>query len=247
MTDLTLIHVPVSHYSEKARWALDHKRIPHKRRWPPGGFHPLVTFVVTRGKHQTVPALLMDGEGIGDSTEIIRRLEERFPDPPLYPSDPADRARALALEEFFDDELGPQIRQMVYHHLTSDSEALAELTMHQVQYGHRATLGVNKRILTRFLDLRFRTADPDLAEESERKVVEAVDRLEAELDGRDYLVGARFSVADLTAAALLYPLILPPQTPWQPTRLPDRWEELRRSQSDRPALRWGAEMYRRHR
>ena len=74
-----LCHVPVSHYSEKARWALDYKRIPHTRRWPPGGFHPVVTFILTRGKHQTVPVLVMDGEGIGDSTEIIRRLEERFP------------------------------------------------------------------------------------------------------------------------------------------------------------------------
>jgi glutathione S-transferase len=247
VTGLTLIHVPVSHYSEKARWALDYKRVPHKRRWPPGGFHPLVTFIVTRGKHQTVPALLMDGEGIGDSTEIIRRLEERFPDPPLYPADPAERTRALALEDYFDEHLGPQIRQMAYHHLTSDPEALAELTMHQVQYGHKATLGFNKRVLTRFLDLRFRTADPDLAEESERKVVAAVDRLEAELGGREYLVGDSFTVADLTAAALLYPLILPPQTPWQPTRLPERWAALRDSQRERPAIRWGAEMYRRHR
>ena len=73
----TLIHVPVSHYSEKARWALDYKRIPHTRRWPPAGFHPLVTYIVTRGAHQTVPVLMIDGEGVGDSTEIIRRLEAR--------------------------------------------------------------------------------------------------------------------------------------------------------------------------
>ena len=136
---------------------------------------------------------------------------------------------------------------MAYHHLTSDPQGLAELTMHQVQYGHKATLGLNKRVLTRFLDLRFRTADPDLAEESERKVIAAVDRLEDELAGREFLVGDRFSVADLTAASLLYPLILPPQMPWRPSRLPERWAGLAASQADRPALKWGAEMYRRHR
>ena len=95
-----LCHVPVSHYSEKARWALDYKRIPHTRRWPPGGFHPLVTWILTRGRHQTVPVLVLDGEGIGDSTEIIRRLEERFPEPALYPSKlgrSAPRARARGL------------------------------------------------------------------------------------------------------------------------------------------------------
>jgi glutathione S-transferase len=247
MTDLTLVHVPVSHYSEKVRWALDYKRIPHKRRWPPGGFHPLVTFIVTRGRHQTVPALLMDGEGIGDSTEIIRRLEERFPDAPLYPEDAAERARAIELEEFFDEHLGPQIRQMAYHYLTSDPEPLAELTMHQMHDLPHARFGVSRRILTTFLDLRFRTADPELAREGEQEVVAAIDRLEAELDGREYLVGDRFSVADLTAAALLYPLILPPQMPWRPSRFPDAWTEFQASQADRPGLRWGAEMYRRHR
>ena len=28
----TLWHISLSHYSEKVRWALDHKRIPHRRR-----------------------------------------------------------------------------------------------------------------------------------------------------------------------------------------------------------------------
>ena len=39
----------------------------------------------------------------------------------------------------------------------------------------------------------------------------AVDRIESERDGRDYLVGESFTVADLTAAALLYPLVWPPE------------------------------------
>jgi hypothetical protein len=39
---ITLWHVPLSHYSEKARWALDFKRIPHTRRAILGGAHPLV-------------------------------------------------------------------------------------------------------------------------------------------------------------------------------------------------------------
>lgn len=77
--------------------------------------------------------------------------------------------------------------------------------------------------------------------------MEAIDRLEAELDGREYLAGDRFSVADLTAAALLDPIIRPPQAPWQPSRWPDAWAKFQASQADRPAIRWGAEMYRRHR
>ena len=79
-----LIHVPVSHYREKARWALDLKRVPHIRRLATGVLHQLASLIATRGRHSTVPALGLDGEPIGDSTAIIGRLEERFPEPSLY-------------------------------------------------------------------------------------------------------------------------------------------------------------------
>src|SRR3954452_9989375 len=92
--NITLWHAPQSHYSEKARWALDYKRIPHTRRALLAGTHPLVTWILTRRKHQTVPVLTIDGHGIGDSTAVIAELERRFPDPPLYPADAAERRRA---------------------------------------------------------------------------------------------------------------------------------------------------------
>jgi glutathione S-transferase len=119
--------------------------------------------------------------------------------------------------------------------------------MHQVQYGHRATLGITKKVLNRFLDLRFSTGSPERAREAEEKVVLALDRLEAELEGREYLVGDRFSVADLTAAALLYPFVLPPETPWRPSRLPEPWIAFNEAHRGRPSHAWVEEMYRRHR
>ena len=239
--------MPVSHYSEKARGALDYKRVPHRRRWPPGGLHPAVTWIATRGKHQTVPVLLMDGDGIGDSTEIIRRLEERYPEPPLYPADPDERRRALELEDWFDEECGPYVRRLVYHHLTSDPDLLTELAQHQVQYGVDALIGLNKAILKRFLDLRFATSSPERARHAEEKVVAALERFDAELEGREYLTGDTFSVADLTAAALLYPFDMPPQTPWRPSRDPEPWVEFTEAHGGRPCHAWVAEMYSRHR
>jgi glutathione S-transferase len=242
-----LIHVPVSHYSEKVRWALDLKRVPHIRRWPPGGLHPLASLVATHGRHDTVPALVFDEEAIGDSTAIIGRLEERYPDPSLYPEAAADRRRALELEDFFDEELGPYIRRWAYHHLTRDAELIAELAAHQMQYLPDAALTVAKPGLRLFLNLRFSTASPDRARAAEEKVVAALDRLEAELDGGEYLVGGHFTVADLTAAALLYPLVMPAQVAWRPSRLPRAWSEFLETHEGRPSLEWVAEMYRRHR
>src|SRR5581483_8192578 len=95
MAALVLWHLPVSNYNEKARWALDHKGLPHVRRAAVAGPHSRIAQRLTGGK--TFPVLVVDGEAVGDSTRIIERLERMRPDPPLYPADPEARARALEL------------------------------------------------------------------------------------------------------------------------------------------------------
>ena len=63
-------------------------------------------------------------------------------------------------------------------------------------------------------------------------MIAALDRLERELDnaGGEYLAGDAFSVADLTAAALFYPLVNPPEGP---SILPDPTPEGSRSSAPR--------------
>jgi glutathione S-transferase len=242
-----LWHIEVSHFSEKARWALDYKEIPHVRKTPLPGVHGAFALALTRGAHRRLPILQLEGRTIADSTAIVAALEEYRADPALYPADPAELERALELEDYFDEQLGPYTRRLVYHHLTSDPELLAELAAHQVQWGLDSLSGVSKRVLKLFLNLRFATDDPERAKRAEEKVVAALDRLDAELEGREYLAGDGFSVADLTAASLLYPIALPPQTPWRPSRLPDAWLDFNTAHGDRPSVRYVLEMYRRHR
>ena len=51
--------------------------------------------------------VLIDGELVlTDSTVIAEYLDEAFPDPPLMPKEPKERARARWLEEFADTRLG---------------------------------------------------------------------------------------------------------------------------------------------
>jgi glutathione S-transferase len=88
------------------------------------------------------------------------------------------------------------------------------------------------------------------AEQSRAKMVAAVDRLEREISPSGYLVGDSFTVADLTAAALLYPVARPPEFPYPMVaddNLPDSWREFLDSLAQRPSGRWVAEIYRRHR
>src|SRR3954447_220780 len=113
-----LWHLKVSHYNEKARWALDHKRIPHMRRALIPGRHDRVALKLSGGS--TLPVLVLDDGAIGDSTRIIEALEQRWPDPPLYPAEPEARRRALELEDWFDEELGPYSRLLVVHHTLPD-------------------------------------------------------------------------------------------------------------------------------
>jgi glutathione S-transferase len=50
-----------------------------------------------------VPVIEDAGEVIADSTRILRHLEERYPDPPLFPADPARRAELDVFLEWFNE------------------------------------------------------------------------------------------------------------------------------------------------
>lgn len=244
----TLWHIQVSHYSEKVRWALDHKRVPHRRRAVavPGAHIPAALWM-TRGEQITFPVIELDGERIGDSTAIIAELERRFPEPPLYPADPEERRRALELEEFFDQELGPHIRLLAFHELGNDPErleAVIERTAPEPLARHSGAAAAYARAFT---GLRFGVRSPEAAERAREKVLAALDRLEAELDSGDYLVGDRFTVADLTAAALFYPLVLPDEGPLPNEPSPAGLERFRTPLKERRGFKWVQEIFHRHR
>ncbi|HZA59182.1 MAG TPA: glutathione S-transferase family protein [Solirubrobacterales bacterium] len=50
-----------------------------------------------------VPVIDDDGHVVSDSTRIVGYLEERYPDPPLYPSDPARRAETEIFIDWFNE------------------------------------------------------------------------------------------------------------------------------------------------
>jgi glutathione S-transferase len=98
-----------------------------------------------------------------------------------------------------------------------------------------------------YVALRFRVRDKERAELARTKVVAALDRLEAELGDGEHLVGDRFTVADLTAASLLYPLALPPAGPQAITEMPPRYLEFVEPLRERPGYAWIGETFRRYR
>jgi glutathione S-transferase len=244
----TLWQIDVSHYSEKARWALAWKGVEHNRRSPIPGAHMAVALWLTRGAQYTFPVLRLEGRNIGDSTAIVAALEERFPDSPLYPADVAERRRALELEDYFDEELGPAIRQFAWYEFGQDRERFEALMRQTAPPPLARFSGPTAAYARAFTALRFRAGDAGAAERNRTKILTALDRLESELGDGDYLVGRQFSVADLTAASLFYPLVRPPEGPLESEEAgPKGFEEFRRPLHERRGFKWVAEMFRRHR
>jgi glutathione S-transferase len=242
-----LWHLAPSHYSEKVRWALDYKRIPHRRRALLPGSQIPVALWLTHGAQITAPVLQLDGESIGDSTRIIAALEARHPDPPLYPSDPGDRERALELESFFDEELGPPIRRLLFHELGKDLALFGEVAARVVPPPFNRSERLLAAYAQAFTALRYRAGDDRGARIAEGEVLAALERLEAELGSGEYLVGGAFSVADLTAASLFYPLVTPAQGPLAGEPVPRTIEEFRAPLRERRGYRWVEEIFERHR
>jgi len=243
-----LWHIDVSHYSEKARWALAWKGVEHERRSPPPGGHIAVALWLTRGANYTFPVLTLDGRHIGDSTAIVEALERRYPESPLYPSDPAQRRRALQLEDLFDEELGPDIRLLVWHEFGNDRERFERLVRETAPPPLDKFASPTALYARVYTDLRFRVRKPEAAERARAKVLAMLDKLEDELGDGEYLVGDSFSVADLTAASLFYPLVLPPEAPGGfEDSAAAGFQEFREPLLERPGSKWVAEMFRRHR
>src|ERR671918_1757196 len=108
-----LWHLEISHYNEKVCWALDYKGVAHVRRAVTPGLQELPARRLRAGR--TVPILEVNGHAIGDSTRIIEEIERRWPEPPLYPADPEERGRALDLEDYFDEQCGPDARRVLFN------------------------------------------------------------------------------------------------------------------------------------
>jgi glutathione S-transferase len=240
-----LWHLKVSHFNEKVRWALDYKGIAHVRRAVTPGSHQPVARRLTGG--DTLPVLELDGRAIGDSTEIIAELERRQPRPALYPADPAERRRALELEEFFDEELGPYTRLLLLRHLLPERGLMRRTFAPDASLGRRVVGTVMYPLVKRRVRADFGIDRPGV-EHAFEKLRVAGDRFQAELGADGYLVDHGFTVADLTLAALVAPVVAPEQFPYvQPQRRHPRVAPVVDALAQSGIADWALTMYARHR
>jgi glutathione S-transferase len=211
---VTLITIPFSHYCEKARWALDRAGVAYEEDGHLPLFHYLANY--RAGGKRTVPTLVVaDRDGaktiVRDSTDIVAWADAQKSGC-LIPL--AGAEEALAIEDDFDTHLGPATRRWGYYYLLPNRKT-DKLITSGVPRWEASLLKVTRPLAVRFLKRGLNISETGVAR-SKQKIEATFARVDEVLrDGRRFLTGDRFTVADLTFAALAAPILMPPDHPVQ--------------------------------
>jgi glutathione S-transferase len=121
-------------YCARTRIVLAEKDVPHELVAVDLDHRPAVVVAMNPPKGR-VPILEEDTFVLPESAVIDEYLEERYPDPPLLPADPAHRAYVRLLVFRFDDLLGDAYYDLYFDRPGASHDRL-----------HRALAGLDERL-----------------------------------------------------------------------------------------------------
>jgi glutathione S-transferase len=212
-----LLTMPPSHFSEKARWALQRANVDFEESRNPPLFHRLANRRHRGGG--TVPVLVLRDQPhavvLDDSSKILRYADRHLKETVrLYPDDPELQEQVCKREEALAYSVGRSVIRFAYFHLLPHRDVSLRLLTEGTETSWH---GWKKRLFTWLFPLvragmwRGLKLGPEQTSVCWGRIQRAMDELADQLgDGRPYLLGDRFTAADLTAAALLAPLALQP-------------------------------------
>jgi len=229
---LELYHAGLSQASVKVRTTLKEKGLAYTSHYlrVPEGEHLSADYLAINPDGQ-VPALVHDGAVITETSVINEYLDDAFPEPPLRPASPIERARMRRWSQIVDEHLfhaiatigwafgiGPILRE---RGAAEFEKSLARITLHSKrQKWLKAYHG-------------FPQSDID---EARDKVSYAVERMERALAQHSHLAGPTYSLADINVLSSAERM---PR--WAPDLMnekisPRSWDWLQRMMS-RPAVK----------
>ena len=192
---LRLITIPISHYCEKARWALDRAGLAYVEEPHVQGLHRLAAR--RAGGGSTVP-VLVTADGVFASSEWILR----YADASLFPSpEVTEFCRRL------DAGLGPDARRLIYKHMLPRKRLM-------LPYNNQGVPGWEARALSALYPVAVRWASRELgltAADDAPLVFACFDAVAERLGSGQFLFEDRFTAADLTFACLAAAVVLPPE------------------------------------
>jgi glutathione S-transferase len=240
-----LVTIPISHYCEKARWALERAGIPYREERHVQGIHRIASR--RAGGVGTTPVLVTPEGSIGESEDILRWVDGRLPpERRLFPDDPAERAEVEGLSRRFDERLGPRGRRFMYVKVLAHRDVTLRFNNQGVPGWEDRALRLGWPLAVRFLG-RALDIRPGVEVEDEAVVWEDFDFAAEQLaDGRRHLCGDRFTAADLTFAALSAAVLAPPVygvTLPQPDAMPPDLAAFVRRAREHPAGRYAMRLF----
>lgn len=249
----TLYAFGISHYCEKARWALDYLGISYQLKLVAPGYHLRVAKKLG-AKMSSVPILTVGEQIIQGSTAIIEWAESQSSDKSLFPAastaaSGADSEERLTIVKRLDDRIGVHIRRYYYSEALIEQPAevlpifLAGLPLRQKLLLHLAWPKVRKIMISR-MDL-----GKEQGQESREIMASELDWLDGLLQAKaEHIGGDELSVADITAASLLAPLVTPAQHPtYKDLVLPPRLNEEIQAWLQRPSIALTRRLYEEYR
>lgn len=242
-----LITLPLSHYCEKARWALDLAGIDYREE----RHLPLIHRWHTRRAGATTVPILETTDGVlTDSADIVRYADRHSTAARLLPSRATGHQEATEFERYFDRELGPHVRRWVYFHLLACRDLLNRLSSTGVPPAERFLTSAVMSVTRPLIRGGYRI-EPEAAQRSLQRVREVFQAVGERLANSErYLVADEVSVADITFAALAAPMLLPQRyggsMPSQ-DEIPDAMRSECLSLRATRAGAFGLEIYERHR
>jgi glutathione S-transferase len=170
-----------------------------------------------------VPALIHDGKPLYESGTICEYLDDVFPEPPLRPADPYERANMRNWIRHVDERIHNLIIFNWRHHLQKVAQQWSDAELAE----HLKKIPSKER-----QESWLRVARKPYTEEeragARAKLVELLDRMEATLKASKWLVGDRYSIADIAVVPFVKRIdeeIAPDQVTAHP-RVTEWWSEI---------------------
>lgn len=206
----TLYQFPLSHFCEKARWLLDHKELEYVAQNLTPGVHR--AFAQLKTGQNYLPILKDQHLWLANSTQIALYLDEQYPEHPLLSHQPSLRKNILDINEMA-NELGQHVRIWGLAQVLASEHAM-DILIGEKGYLRRFAK-YSKPLMKSVLFKGYQLDEHHIvqAKSSMDVLVDALNQIYIKNAGA-YLVGQRFSLADIAVCSMLAPILEITGTPW---------------------------------
>ena len=246
---MRLITIPLSHYCERARWALDYVGLSYIEHQHLQLFHSIHTR--KNGGGQTVPVLVTkEGQVLSDSATIVEYADCHAHNAKhLYPKQRLLCEETKRLERLFAGEFGVETRRAYYYYFFRWGRPGLIFNAGNAPHFERWMLNVGFPIAAKYAKQHFAINKRTLR--NALLVVERTfDSVAKRLSDGPFLIGNSFTAADMTFACMAAPVIAPPHYGVRLPTLDDVTKEMRAlfvRFRNHPAGQFALRMFKEHR